>query len=121
MKKIVFIGLIALASITISMVVLNGHPGFDDSYERTNFDRGYGPGYCHGAYRYDEDNLTYDFLYHRLTEDDQAMVDLMLSKRISELDMSQFTETEKIESIEDIKDDLVDYILDAFDYVGTDR
>jgi|GEM_PF-3680019 len=115
MKKYVFIGLLVFAFMALSLSLVSAHgsgpfdgpnPGdYDDPYARP----------CHGSWAYHQDNQpSYDWLYHQLTPAEQAEVDVLLSERIQSVDMSDMTSEEKTDAIQAMKDDLIDDIMDTY-------
>lgn len=61
---------------------------------------------------YEEDDLTYEFLYARLDASERADLDRLYAEGLSAYDFSAMTEEEQDAAIETVKDGLVQYILD---------
>lgn len=78
------------------------------------------PGYFHepgmmgGGYCYDEDNLSYEFLYTHLTSDQQEVIDLMYAEKLATYDFQSMTQSEQTDAINQIKSELITYIEDHY-------
>ncbi|MDA3932064.1 MAG: hypothetical protein PF513_04935 [Tenericutes bacterium] len=133
MKKILFGTLIFVGVLLVGLMIVRGeglsginHYVGDETTEEpsSNYswmgqgygmmgrynDGDYGYGSCYG---YDEEEKpSYEILYNHLSLEDQEKIDVLYAEMLSEYDFSLMTETEKLETIELIKDALVDEILE---------
>ncbi|MDT8337151.1 MAG: hypothetical protein RQ856_04905 [Candidatus Izemoplasmatales bacterium] len=112
MKKLLFTFLILLSLTVIGFTVIRGYY-VEESPETQNFNNYYRGGYCHGYY---QNELTYEELYLRLSPSEQEEVDLLYTEYLAEYDLTDLTDDEKNIVIEDVKEDLVDYILENYNY-----
>jgi hypothetical protein len=67
-----------------------------------------GYGYCHD----DDDDISYEWLYAHLSENDQILVDQQYALLLSQIDFTILTAEEQQTQIELVKTQLVDYIYD---------
>lgn len=142
MKKTLFGTFIFIGVLLLGLMIVRGedlyrnnhYTGDDTTEEQSNYDSwmhsddtyghmggygmmgnnyyGYESDYCHD---YNEDEKpSYEYLYSHLTLGDQEKIDVLYAEMLSEYDFSLMTDLEKLETIEIIKDALVDEILENY-------
>jgi hypothetical protein len=112
MKKLLFTFLILLSLTVIGFTMIRGYY-VQENIETQNYNYYPGGGYCHGYY---QNELTYEELYLRLSDSQQEEVDLLYTEKLAEYDLTGLTDDEKNIIIEDVKEELVDYILENYNY-----
>ena len=111
MKKVLFIGFLILSVIGLSVIGVNAHSPIDDNDTRTNDDYGRNFGHCHGDY----EDMDYQMVYNRLSDEEQVEVDILLADKISQADLDDLSIEQKELIIDEIKEGLLDYMLENYD------
>ena len=73
--------------------------------------QGYMMGGSTSCHRYNE-NYSYEWYYLHLSEDNQDLLDLMYLEEVAQYDLEILTTLEKSELIKEIKERLIEYIID---------
>jgi hypothetical protein len=112
MKKIIFIGLLIITGFALSLGAVNAHSPFDsdkDDWPYNYNDRNYG--HCHDDYQ----SMDFQMAYNRLSDEDRIEIDIILAKRIGAEDLEGLSQEEKNNIIDNIKEDILEYIYENYD------
>jgi hypothetical protein len=112
MKKILFIGLLFIIGIALSVIGVNAHSSVDNDRNPWSYDhndRSYG--HCHDDYQ----SMDYQMAYNRLSDEDRIEIDIILAERIEAEDLEGLSQEEKIDIINGIKEDVLEYIYENYD------
>ncbi|MBN2877641.1 MAG: hypothetical protein JXL85_08335 [Bacilli bacterium] len=127
MKKWMLALLIMAAVGSVGFVAVEAYSLSTNDSPTWNNDSYYGPGMMGGGCLYDGDETTapdYDYLYLHLSADDKTTMDLLYAQKLAEYDFSSMTTEEQAQTIETIKTELAQYIIDnnlvSNWYVSTD-
>jgi len=135
MKKILLGSLIFVGVLLIGLMVVRGqglysdyHFSGDETTETSDDDSWRGHGYgmmgryngenygysgCHGYY---DETPSYEYLYIHLSFEDQEKIDILYAEMIGKYDFTLLTQAEKLGTIESVKDQLVEEILENDEY-----
>lgn len=74
----------------------------------------HGPGMMGGGYCYDEDDLSYEFLYSHLDSDQKTVIDQLYAEKLATYDFQSMTSSEQTDAINQIKAELVTYMEEHY-------
>lgn len=111
---------VAVLWILIAVIVIAGAILVRGEVLTPSYYGGMGMGLRNDGYCFDDDQyISYEFLYARLSEEDQAIVDAQYLILIADIDFSVLTPEQQQDEIENIKLQLIDFIYEQdFSFYG---
>ncbi|MDO9629287.1 MAG: hypothetical protein Q7I99_05240 [Acholeplasmataceae bacterium] len=105
MRKLLAVLLIAIVVTGLGSFAVYAQPPRNTNYQ------GYMMGGNTSCHRYQND-YTYEWYYLHLSSDNQVLLDLMYLEELAQYDLDTLSTLEKKELVKEIKERLIEYIID---------